>query len=300
VRRRTLRRGVYAAALVLLSATLARAECRSSGRQRFVAGLEALNRGDLSAAARVWYQLVEEQPTCAEARNNLAVVFVEQGRFEEAAEQLREALRINPGYHRARVNLERIDMLQQARREPSPRATGAVEEPAPPEQPAARSPAVPWAEPTPSEASRPEPTPTEARSAATRDAEGQPVDGKLATEPLVGPPAPTPSEVPGTVACVIEPAQHRLCVYRRSGGAIANEECYAVTATHVRSWPRWVVASEVSRKRIRLLDETGQTRLEILAEDAEASGDALYLRQGDLDALATKVVPWRTGWLILE
>jgi tetratricopeptide (TPR) repeat protein len=288
---------------LLLSASAATAECRPSGRKPFVAGLEALNRGDLPVAAQIFYRLVEAQPRCAEARNNLAVVFVEQGRLDEAAEQLRQALEVNPDYRRARVNLGRVEELLRAQRDSTTQTKPgsdvqkppAAPEPAPTQDVDAEGAQTKLAEVKQTQV---EPTPTEATHPGAQ--RGEPA---FAEAQIIGPPLPAAGATAaprGTTACVIEPAQNRLCLYQRTAGTNTSNECYPIALAQVRSWPRWVVASEVSPKRIRLLDETGQTRLEIVAEDVAVSGDALHLRRGDLEALAGKIVPWRTGWLILE
>ena len=300
------KRSPWLAVVVLAWASLARAECAASGRRAFVAGLEALDRGDLSAAARVLYELVESQPRCAEARNNLAVVFVEQRRLEEAAEQLRRALDEEPDYRRAQINLERVSGMLAAQRasarpgEPAAQATPTPAEPVQTEQfGAGELPALPTERAG---------TPVESKPTAATTAidMGPPEPPRLPASPaaaLMGPPEPPSNAAAdghGPAACVIEPGQNRVCVSQRAVGVVATEECYEISMTQVRSWPRWIVASEVSAQRIRLLDESGQTRLEIVPEDVAVSGDALRLRAHDLEALAAKIVPWRTGWLILQ
>src|SRR5438874_921445 len=91
---------------LVLCASSAAAECAASGRKMFAAGLDALNAGDLAAATRTFYDLVEAQPDCPEARNNLAVALVEEGRLQEAAAELRHAVAVAPDYERARANLD--------------------------------------------------------------------------------------------------------------------------------------------------------------------------------------------------
>jgi len=107
--------------LLLVTASTAAAQCEPAGRARFIKGLEVLSHGDLPAATRVFYELVQAQPSCPEARNNLAVLFVEQDRLDEAAQQLQRALQVNPGYERARVNLARVEALLKERQERSER-----------------------------------------------------------------------------------------------------------------------------------------------------------------------------------
>ncbi|HVM97917.1 MAG TPA: tetratricopeptide repeat protein [Candidatus Acidoferrales bacterium] len=77
--------------------------------ERFASGLKALQRGEFAVAEHAFREVVAARPGCVEARNNLAVALDEQQHREAAAEQLREALRIRPGYDRARKNLERLE-----------------------------------------------------------------------------------------------------------------------------------------------------------------------------------------------
>ncbi len=295
--------------LALLSASTGTAQCRPSGRKPFAAGLEALNQNDLPGAAKAFYQLVEAQPRCPEARNNLAVVFVEQGRLDEAAEQLRQALQVDPKYRRARVNLDRVEGLRAAARSSPPEGrpdtepqtpTAAEATPTSPagedsEQTALIETYQTQAAATPAGAAHPTTQTTDAPTADAQFSGPPPPEGTVAPKRIA-----TISSRANTTACVIEPGQKRLCVYEQTATAIASSECYPIALAQVRSWPRWIVASEVSPKRIRLLDETGQTRLEIVAPDAVVSGDAVRVQRSDLEALATRVVPWRTGWLIVE
>lgn len=71
-------------AIALLYPASAVADCRPEGRKVFAEGLDALARAELSVAAAHFTGLVRSQPSCAEARNNLAVVQVEQGHLSEA------------------------------------------------------------------------------------------------------------------------------------------------------------------------------------------------------------------------
>jgi Tfp pilus assembly protein PilF len=50
---------------------------------------------------------VKLDPNYARAFNNLGIVLAYQGRFEEAIEQFSAALKINPAYKSARINLEK-------------------------------------------------------------------------------------------------------------------------------------------------------------------------------------------------
>ena len=87
---------------------------RSLRASAFQLGVEALSRGDLPAAAKMFDDLVEGGSDSAEVRNNLAVVLAERGQIDAAAEQLRRALELRPDYQRARLNLERVQALRAA------------------------------------------------------------------------------------------------------------------------------------------------------------------------------------------
>lgn len=293
-------RGLVGVALILLlgPVSAASAQCDPAGRAAFIAGLDALGHGDLHGASRIFFELVQKQPACPEARNNLAVLFVEQDRLEDAAAQLQAALQLNPDYVRARVNRARVEALlkeRQARRSlvatPSPPAPSPTPIDAEPE-----AAAMVDAEATAAEAEHPDETPTATPSAEATANATAPDDGHGAATPS---PSATPADR-RVAACVIEPRHNRVCVYQLGNARMVAEACYPVAATEVRAWPRSLVASEVTAQRIRLLDESGQTRLEIVADDAQVSGDALRLRKADWLALAARVVPWRTAWLVVE
>ena len=87
---------------------------RSLPASAFQLGVEALSRGDLPAAAKMFDDLVKGGGGSAEVRNNLAVVLAERGQIDAAAEQLRRALELRPDYQRARLNLERVQALRAA------------------------------------------------------------------------------------------------------------------------------------------------------------------------------------------
>ncbi len=75
---------------------------------RFASGLNVLQHGDFASAEKIFREVVAICPKCVEARNNLAVALDEEQKRDAAIEQLREALRIQPDYRRARENLERL------------------------------------------------------------------------------------------------------------------------------------------------------------------------------------------------
>jgi ketosteroid isomerase-like protein len=80
----------------------------SRARDDFAAGLAALAAGDMAAAEQRFLAVVQTDPAAHEAYNNLGVVYAEQGREEEAAARLREAVRLRGDYERARRNLAAV------------------------------------------------------------------------------------------------------------------------------------------------------------------------------------------------
>jgi tetratricopeptide (TPR) repeat protein len=55
---------------------------------------------------------LELKPDCAEAHFNLGLVYFQQGLTKKAREEFEEALRIDPGYGKARESLDRLDEKQ--------------------------------------------------------------------------------------------------------------------------------------------------------------------------------------------
>ncbi len=265
-------------AVALLCASSAGAECLPSGRSTFAAGLEALGRGDLEEAHGRFDELVKAQPDCAEARNNLAVVLFEQGRFEEADAQLRRAVELNPDYQRARFNLRRVEAgsREQQRAKPDVETAIAGEVTLTPGVPSVQAPLP-----------APAATPLAQTPPVSPAAGGPDVPGQLAV-----------IEPDGMAACVIEPARRRICVFRRAGASIVVDACYPMTGMQVQSWPPWTATSDVTPKRIRLVDQRRQRRLRVVPESAPTD-DSVRLGQHDFDELSAKVVPWRTSWVVV-
>jgi hypothetical protein len=279
---------IWLAIALLWMTSGAEAQCRPEGRATFSAGLAALARGDLSAASASFTVLIESEPDCAEARNNLAVVEVEQGRLAEAAEQLRRAVHLQPEYERAEMNLRRVEALL---------AEGVEKAPA-------------QVHPT----STPPVQPTATAAAAAAENTATPVSGKgSATKPVL---AATPQlaveaeqqsvslgivalEPQGATACAIDTVERRVCVYTRTAEAIVAGGCYPITASQVKAWPRWLMVAANERERIRLVDETGQRRLKIAPGHAAAPGDVIWLSQEDFASLRAKLAPWRTSWIVM-
>jgi ketosteroid isomerase-like protein len=103
----------------------------------------------------------------------------------------------------------------------------------------------------------------------------------------------------GTAVCVVEPEVNRVCVYHRAVDGITAHGCYTFAA-RVREWPRWLVGGEPTTQRIQLMDEAGNASLQVVAEGAWADGDMAQLPRPDFDALVSKVMPWRTVWVVSQ
>jgi tetratricopeptide (TPR) repeat protein len=267
--------------LALLTAVAAPvpAECLPSGRTTFAEGLAALGRGDLQTAFARFEKLVQEQPDCAEARNNLAVVLFEMGLHEEADKQLRQAVELNPDYQRARFNLRRVEKSFHGAA-PKPEVETALT----PEATVAPQPSAAPAAAQPTLASLPTP-------AAPTPSAPPPVPGVPANLAALEP--------QGATACVLDAARKQLCVYRRTPTAIVEDGCSAILSTHVASWPPWVVASDLTSRRVRLVDDTHHRRLRVVPDGVQMD-DSVTVRKQDFEALGKKVAPWRTGWLVLS
>jgi tetratricopeptide (TPR) repeat protein len=270
--------------LLASCAAAAAVKCRPEGRATFAAGLEALARGALSVAAAQFANLVQAQPDCAEARNNLAVVEVEQGQLSEAAEELRVAVELRPDYERARSNLQRVEALlaRQAALAPEPPALAASPTVTPERAATATVTLAPQPAMTPGLAATVAESPTPAAASQAT------VPGIVALEPE------------GASACAIDPTRQRMCVYDRTAQAVVLRACYAFARFHVTTWPRWLIAGDTAGQRIRLLDETGERRLKIIPEHANVAGDVVGLRQNDFDALCASVRPWRTACVLAD
>ena len=270
--------------LMMLAASQVRAECLPSGRPTFAAGLEALSRGDLQTAFARFEELVKEQPDCTEARNNLAVVLFEMGLPEEADKQLRQAVELNPDYQRARFNLRKVEGSFHGQTAPPEIETAMTEEER--ATPSAAPTVVPTTARTvvpPATASHPTPAPTTAAAQAAA--------------PLV-PPNLAALEPQGATACVLDAGRRQLCVYRRAQSGIVPDACYPILSVQVPAWPQWVTASDHTTKRIRLVDDPHHRRLRVVPEGVEMD-DSVRVRQRDFDTLASKVTPWRSGWVVL-
>jgi len=273
-------------------ASAAAAECGPEGRSTFAAGLRAMADGDLPAAAAQFDALVRVQPDCVEARNNLAAVEAQQGRFTEAAEQLRRVIQMRPDYQRARANLQRVAAL--APKAPAPSPTTAKPTPTTTEPLPTAAQATVTPEPAATAAAE---TPT--RAAAPVASVHTPEAGAaLQSQPV--PPGIAALEPLGATACAIDTARQQVCVYTRAAEAIVPVGCYPIARLRVGSLPRWAIAGNGEARPIRLVDESGRLRLRVAPERTVVTGDVVWLRQADFDSLAAKVIPGRTGFVVMD
>jgi hypothetical protein len=273
-------------------ASAAPAQCRPEGRSTFAAGLRALADGDLPAAAAQFNALVRVQPDCVEARNNLAAIEAQQGRLAEAAEQLRQVIQLRPDYQRARANLHRVGALvpkvpvpSPTTAEPTPTATKPL--PVAAEATATPEPAATAAAETPTRAAAPVAGARAPEAGATLQSQPVP-SGIAALEPL------------GVTACAIDTARQQVCVYTRVAEAIVPRGCYPIAASRLGSLPRWAIAGNGEAAPLRLIDESGRLRLTVAPEGTVVKGDVVWLRQADFDSLLAKVIPGRTGFVVMD
>ncbi|MGE5291036.1 MAG: tetratricopeptide repeat protein [Micromonosporaceae bacterium] len=80
----------------------------AAATEAFALGLAALSVRDFAAAEQRFRAVIAADPRAYEAYNNLAVACAEQGEDEAAAAALQAAVRLRPGYERARQNLGAI------------------------------------------------------------------------------------------------------------------------------------------------------------------------------------------------
>lgn len=72
---------------------------------RFLKGVALSQQGQSAEALAVYTALTQDYPELPEPYNNLAVLYANQGRLEEARTALETALRLSPGYATAHQNL---------------------------------------------------------------------------------------------------------------------------------------------------------------------------------------------------
>jgi hypothetical protein len=254
------------AAMLLLSILFppqvsAASACRDIGRTRFVEGLLALSHHDLAAAYASFYRLTKEQPSCAEARNNLAVVLAEMGRFQEAAAELEAVSRLQPGYGLGQDNLQRLAELRTTDRS-TPRKPTDISLPTVRAIPSASRTRTPSASPTP-----------------TRTASSLP-PSIVAVEPE------------GSIVCVIDRLRQELCTYRRQADGITRLGCLPAVATGVGAQPRWLIAGERSAHHLWFFDAAGHRRVLLASGVAPSAGAVLSMPSAAFQLARQQLVLW--------
>ncbi|HVM94797.1 MAG TPA: tetratricopeptide repeat protein, partial [Candidatus Acidoferrales bacterium] len=269
-RRRRLETTISVALALVLSASLptaasAATACREIGRARFVEGLLALGHHDLPAALTAFQRLVSEQPSCVEARNNLAVILSEMGRLQEASEQLREADRLQPGYGRARENLRRLSALQSDQPGAGFDESVVLASLFPPLTASARPTAA--ASATPPATRLPTPTATESLSVSTFSFEAE-----------------------QSTVCAIDSRAKRICVYRREGAGVESTCLYA-DPRNLEGGSPWFFFGDQSGQRSWFLDALGERVASITSELADPDAKTVILQPAGLAALDALILP---------
>lgn len=98
-----IRDGQYAGAQAKLDAVLA-SDVRNP-QARFLRGIVEADQGEVDAALSTFQGLTQDFPELPEPHNNLAVIFAQQGRYEDAKAALQQALAASPDYAIAHENL---------------------------------------------------------------------------------------------------------------------------------------------------------------------------------------------------
>ncbi|HEY6095992.1 MAG TPA: tetratricopeptide repeat protein [Gallionellaceae bacterium] len=76
-------------------------------------GLTALRNADYRSEIALWQATVRLSPGKARVHNNLGYAYMQAGRRAAAADEFTAALQLDPQYHRARFNLQRLEELRQ-------------------------------------------------------------------------------------------------------------------------------------------------------------------------------------------
>ena len=100
---RLIRDGQYAPALEKIDAALA--TDAKNPQARFLKGVVQADRAQTDAAIATFQGLTEDYPELPEPYNNLAVIWAQQGKYEEARKALELALTTRPDYAIAHENL---------------------------------------------------------------------------------------------------------------------------------------------------------------------------------------------------
>ena len=71
----------------------------------YAEGMQALQRGELSAARAAFEKVLRLAPRSAEAHNSLGWVLLAEGKIDPAIRELQAAVKIKPDFPQARINL---------------------------------------------------------------------------------------------------------------------------------------------------------------------------------------------------
>ena len=104
----------------------------------------------------------------------------------------------------------------------------------------------------------------------------------------------------GARAYIIRPEQNRVCPFRSAGAEIIAEDCIALGTAQLSHWPSWLVASDLTSERIRMVDAAGEKRLKIVPERGAPRADSVQLAQAAYDSISASVQPWQTAWLVSD
>lgn len=102
-----LQAGQYQAALTQLDSLLA--QDRQNPRYLFASARALAGSGQLDKAVEHYQSLVKRYPDLPEPYNNLAVIYVQQGKHTEAQSILNRAMATHPGYDRVYKNLTALN-----------------------------------------------------------------------------------------------------------------------------------------------------------------------------------------------
>ena len=82
---------------------------------RYNLGLVHLQLAHFATAAREFSAVLHDQPNFAFGRNSMGEALMGLERWAEAIDQFHTALRINPNYTEAKVNLDKAELLRDLR-----------------------------------------------------------------------------------------------------------------------------------------------------------------------------------------
>jgi len=101
--------------IVIVSTAPAGARESLSAKEMMEFGLEAAKAGLWREAAFRWERSLKQTPDDARLRNNLAVAYESLGNLGRAEAEYKEALRLDPGNEKIRVNYDSFKEIHRAR-----------------------------------------------------------------------------------------------------------------------------------------------------------------------------------------